>query len=231
MRTYKIHLIRHGLTNANRRGIYCGSTDLPLDPEGVTELHHLLDGATYPCVEWVFCSPLLRATETAGILYPAIDIIEIENLREASFGEFEGKSMEELQSIPGYARFVTGDAEFLPRGAEPPDVFFHRSVSAGAAIIDLMMKSGVHSAAIITHASVIGNILAGMGYPKAAPTDWMCPPGGGYTVIADPTIFCRESVVEVVSTLPENTKTETHSDEVDWDMVDWEDESLDDLMK
>ena len=33
MKTYKIHLIRHGQTEANAKGLYIGMTDLPLSPE------------------------------------------------------------------------------------------------------------------------------------------------------------------------------------------------------
>lgn len=32
MKSYKIHLLRHGLTEANEKGWYLGLTDLPLSP-------------------------------------------------------------------------------------------------------------------------------------------------------------------------------------------------------
>ena len=39
MRTLKIHLIRHGATDANKKGLYIGcKTDMPLSPEGMNEL-------------------------------------------------------------------------------------------------------------------------------------------------------------------------------------------------
>ena len=44
-----IYLIRHGKTEANARGLYCGSTDLPLSAEGRTQL----EGLSYrvgPCI-------------------------------------------------------------------------------------------------------------------------------------------------------------------------------------
>ena len=40
MKTYKIHLIRHGQTEANAKGLYIGMTDLPLSPEGLRSEEH-----------------------------------------------------------------------------------------------------------------------------------------------------------------------------------------------
>ena len=37
----KIVLLRHGLTEANEKHLYCGSTDLPLSPAGRAALRRL----------------------------------------------------------------------------------------------------------------------------------------------------------------------------------------------
>lgn len=37
----RVVLLRHGSTQANERGLYCGSTDLPLSPAGREELMRL----------------------------------------------------------------------------------------------------------------------------------------------------------------------------------------------
>ena len=202
MKTYKLHLIRHGLTEANLKGIYCGITDVPLCEEGISGLSENLENYSYPYAEWVFSSPLARAVETAGMLYPGNDIIEMENLREASFGEFEGKNMKQLQNNERFARWIAGDPDSLPEGAEPPDAFFNRCAGASVSIAEMMMRSSVYSAAVITHAGVIGNILAGLAYPKARAYEWNPPPGGGYTLIADPVLFFREPVFEVIAEIP-----------------------------
>ena len=48
MKTYKIHLIRHGMTDANILGTYIGNrTDMPLSPEGVRELKNLKQNLEY----------------------------------------------------------------------------------------------------------------------------------------------------------------------------------------
>ena len=43
VRGYRIHLIRHGKTEANEKGIYIGNTDFPLSEEGRRELTDKLD--------------------------------------------------------------------------------------------------------------------------------------------------------------------------------------------
>ena len=50
----------------------------------------------YPHVHRVYSSPLRRCTETADILFPSAELCVVEDLIELNFGEFEGKSVDEL---------------------------------------------------------------------------------------------------------------------------------------
>ena len=62
MKTFKLHLIRHGLTAGNLQGLYIGSgTDIPLCDEGRAQLAELKERFEYPQVDTVFSSPLLVA--------------------------------------------------------------------------------------------------------------------------------------------------------------------------
>ena len=71
MKTFKLHLIRHGMTAGNLQGLYIGSgTDIPLCDEGRAQLKELKERFEYPQVDTVFSSPLVRAVETANILFP-----------------------------------------------------------------------------------------------------------------------------------------------------------------
>jgi len=202
VRTYKLHVLRHGLTDTNISGIFYGSTDIPLHPEGRAELSALLENYSYPYAEMVFSSPLIRATETARILYPDTEIIELDGLRELSFGTYEGKSMSELSGDEQFSGFIAGKNDSLPNGVESPLDFYSRSVDAFISIVNMMMTSGVFSAAVITHTGVIGNVLSGMAYPKAPPYEWNPSPGFGYTIVADPSLFLREPVFEVIDIIP-----------------------------
>ena len=49
MKTFKLHLIRHGITAGNLQGLYIGSgTDLPLCDEGRAQLADLKERFAYP---------------------------------------------------------------------------------------------------------------------------------------------------------------------------------------
>ena len=98
MKTFKLHLIRHGMTAGNLQGLYIGSgTDIPLCDEGRAQLNELKERFEYPQVDTVFSSPLLRAVETANILFPdAKHTFTVHDLREAGFGKFENKPVKEL---------------------------------------------------------------------------------------------------------------------------------------
>lgn len=61
MVTYKLHFIRHGMTDGNRTGRYVGRTDVPLCQEGRQELEALKQKYRYPEVQEVYCSPLTRS--------------------------------------------------------------------------------------------------------------------------------------------------------------------------
>ena len=55
MKTFKLHLIRHGITAGNLQGLYIGSgTDLPLCDEGRAQLADLKERFAYPPTS---CSP------------------------------------------------------------------------------------------------------------------------------------------------------------------------------
>ena len=101
MKGYRISLIRHGRTEANDKGIYIGRTDYPLSQKGISELYNKLDEFEYPHVGKVYSSPLQRCTETAEILFPDSSVQIVENLIEMDFGDFEGKSADELVKKPG----------------------------------------------------------------------------------------------------------------------------------
>ena len=93
MRTLKIHLIRHGATDANIKGQYIGcKTDMPLSPEGLNELRLLKENMDYPKVDRIYSSPLLRCKQTAAVLYPENNVVCVDNLKEYDFGIFEGKT-------------------------------------------------------------------------------------------------------------------------------------------
>ena len=128
MKTFKLHLIRHGMTAGNLQGLYIGSgTDIPLCDEGRAQLKELKERFEYPQVDTVFSSPLVRAVETANILFPnAGHQFTVHDLREAGFGVFENRPVKDLVKEEDFKKWITPGSGFVPEGAEPTEQFHAR---------------------------------------------------------------------------------------------------------
>lgn len=128
----------------------------------------------------------------------------MEQLREAAFGIYEGRSLAELKTDAEFQKWVAFGSGHVPAGAEPHDAFARRCVEGFTSMVEDMMRRGLFSAAAVTHAGVIANILAAIAYPKKSVYDWQCIPGCGYTVMADPSLFLRQPVIEVTGYVPKD---------------------------
>ena len=204
MKTFKLHLIRHGVTQGNLDGLYVGSgTDLPLCEQGREQLLQLRRDFAYPHPSTVFTSPLLRATQTVDLLFPnAAHKIEITDLREAGFGIFEGRKVSELVQEPDFVRWMDPTSGFTPEHAEPTPMFHKRCAETLMKLFEYMMKSGIEEAACVTHGGVIMSMLAQKALPQRRPEDWMTDPGCGYTVRTDAAMWMRDGLVEAVDIVP-----------------------------
>lgn len=201
MKTYVIHLIRHGLTEANRKGAYIGVTDLPLLPESKAELARMKREGGYPQVSAVYSSPLLRCKQTAEVLYPNQEVIEIPEMAEYNFGDFEGKTGEELDSRPDYIAWASG--KMAPPNGETNEDFVKRICLGLNNIVRSMMEKGIYSSSVIMHGGAIMMLLAAAGLPQRKSVDWMCSAGEGFTIRVTPSLYQRTGAVEVCGIVPQ----------------------------
>ncbi len=204
MKTFKLHLIRHGLTDGNLNGLYLGSgTDLPLNEAGRSQLRGLKARFAYPQVGVVFTSPLCRAVQSAQLLFPdSAHTYELQDLREADFGVFDGKPLQELMQDPDFALWMQPGSGFVPEGAEPTAAFHKRCGEALLKLFEFMIKSGIEEAACVTHGGVIMSMLAQHALPQRPAEQWMTDPGCGYTVQTTVQMWMRDRLVEAVQIQP-----------------------------
>ncbi len=200
MKTYKLHLIRHGITEGNLNGQYIGRTELPLAPSGVTALKNLTEKIEYPAVEKIYSSPMLRCRQTAKIIYPENDILVVPDLIEYDFGEFEGKTANELESRPEYMEWASGKRT-SPPGGEDNTEFTKRICVAINSIVRDMMDSDTTEAAVFMHGGTIMTFLASCGLPRQSTVQWATDAGRGYTVSVTPSLYQRSGVVEIVDVI------------------------------
>lgn len=202
MQTYTIHLIRHGMTQANLDGTFTGHQDLELLPEGKEELQQLKKDYVYPEVPVVFSSPLKRARESASILFPDNEILILEELIEYNFGEFEGLTADQLKDNKHFQEWFTGDGTVPALHGESNQEFSVRVGRAFEKIIDGLLKTGITECAVVTHGGVIMTLMAMYALPEAPMTDWMLECGAGYTLRLTPTLWTHGRKVEAVTKIP-----------------------------
>ena len=203
MRTYKLHLIRHGMTEGNENGQYIGLTDIKITTNGIIELEKLRDAGIYPKCELVFSSPLSRAVETAKIIYPEKEVLINHKFKEIDFGEFQGKTPEDLKDRQDYADWLAGKLPAAPGGESAMD-FATRLCTGIGETVRYMMDNDCYSAAIVKHGGAIMTLLSVAALPRMKMTQWACGNGRGYTVSITPSLYQRSGVLEVVSEIPED---------------------------
>ncbi|MDE7230965.1 MAG: histidine phosphatase family protein [Oscillospiraceae bacterium] len=204
MKNYYLYLIRHGITQGNLDGKYIGQTDLALCPEGKRVIESLCADEIYPEVQKVYSSPLARCLETAEIIYPDQKLMIIDEISEMNFGEFEGKTTEQLQDLREYTDWIKGGADSAPPNGEKYGDFSLRCIEGLDIIFKDMMRAEITRAACVTHAGVITNLLCGYGLPKGRPKDFMCAPGEGFEIVLSTFLWQKGPTFEISGRLTNN---------------------------
>lgn len=202
MKSYIIHFIRHGAIDETLSGKYIGTTDVPLSDKGKMDLKKLDYEYRYPGTQVVFTSPLKRCTETCRILYPEQNPLSIANLSECNFGEWGGKTAEELKNDPDFEKWLAGDNSVKPPRGESNADFTRRICRMFESIVEGLMKTGTTESVIVTHGGVIMTLLAVYGLPQAKPFEWTMDNGFGYSLRVTPMLWQRDKVCEVFQTIP-----------------------------
>ena len=203
MKSYTIHLIRHGVAEGNLKGQYIGRTDSPLAQEGIAQLEQLKQRYEYPKAQVYYVSPLSRCIQTLKILYPDAQPVVVDGLRECDFGDWEGKTAEQLQKEdPHFLEWMESGAAASPPNGEGGGAFMQRVCLTFEKLVEGMLRSGTTSAVIVAHGGTLMSILSTYGLPRAKFYDWLTDNGCGYTLRITAGLWMRSMVSEVVSAIP-----------------------------
>lgn len=217
MRTFKLHLIRHGICEGSEEGLYIGHTDAPLTLIGKKQLNDMMSDYEYPKVDAVISSPLDRCLETAKILYPDRSPMIFDGLIEYDFGEFEGSTAEELKTDPAFGEWLAGGEDAGAPFGETNAQFRNRVLKCFMDIVEGIMKSGVGSVAIISHGGVIMTIMQYFAIPELPMHEWLMPNGCGYTLNIDKTMWHNLKKAEAFAEIPiKPYEPEEDEDDEDW---------------
>lgn len=183
----KIILIRHFPTRGNRLKQYIGRTDEALDEEAAAEIERSLCKASffYPEVSLVVTSPMIRCIQTAKIIYPGVGRISCDKLRETDFGNFEGKTYEELKDCPEYRQWISDGAKGSIPNGESRAEFEKRCMDGFFEIMEKLCKEGRESVAFVIHGGTIMTLMDQFSCEHKDFYDWQVKNGMGYEVEVD----------------------------------------------
>ena len=157
-----LYIIRHGKTDWNVRHKLQGRTDVPLNEEGRKMAEAARAEYQHIHFDVCFCSPLVRARETAEILLKGrnIPILTDDRLAEMGFGSFEGtENSFQIPDCPINELFYSPEKYTAPPGgAESLDDLFARTGAFLKERVDPLLEEG-KDVLIVGHGAMNSSIV------------------------------------------------------------------------
>ena len=92
----KLYIVRHGEAPSNVKKVISGCNDEELTENGINQALKIKEQIKDIKFDAVFCSPVLRAKQTANIIVPNYDIIYDDRLQERNPGNMLGHKRNEI---------------------------------------------------------------------------------------------------------------------------------------
>jgi broad specificity phosphatase PhoE len=154
-----VFLARHGQTAYNLEGRFQGQQPVPLDDTGREQAAELAERAAGYGFAALWCSPLLRARETADTVSAKIGLQPREDprLMETDAGDWTNRSFTDVQTEAPelFEQFFTGAPSFAFPGGES---FAEQEVRVDAALREI--EAGALPALVVCHGMVIRAALS-----------------------------------------------------------------------
>lgn len=184
--TTKLILIRHGITEWNKKRRYCGYKDVNLSSQGRLQVIKLRNRFKDAGFDKVYCSDRKRALQTRAILFgnglaAGSDFVKVKGLREINFGVFEGLKHEEImEKFPAvYKQWLADPYKVRIPQAEHMDVFEKRVQHA---IKNILEANSGKTIAVVCHGGVIAILVSRILKSKDF---WKCVPSAASLTILE----------------------------------------------
>ena len=159
MTAVNVYLARHGQTAYNVERRFQGQQAVPLDDTGRVQAAALAERAAEHDFRALWCSPLLRARETADVVARRIELAPREDARfmETDSGDWTNLLFSEVDACSPelLAQFLAGDGAFAFPGGES---FSEQETRVAAALRDV--EAGPLPALVVCHGMVIRAALS-----------------------------------------------------------------------
>ena len=158
-----LYIIRHGKTDWNALHKLQGHTDVPLNEEGRQMAETAREEYRDVHFDVCFCSPLIRAKETAEILLQDrnVPILTDDRLIEMCFGSYEGtENCFDIPDCPIRVLFFEPENYISPPGgAESLDELFARTGAFLEERVEPLLKEG-KDVLIVGHGAMNSSIVS-----------------------------------------------------------------------
>ncbi|WP_026673208.1 histidine phosphatase family protein [Alkalihalobacterium bogoriense] len=177
-----ITLLRHGMTELNEQKRYSGWNDDMLSEKGRTQLS-LQAQSVKVKPDVVITSDLLRAKQTAAILFPSSPTTSLSSLREYHFGQWDKKSYDELKQETLYRQWLDNPLKVAPPGGESYGQFIQRLKMSWTVISSWCQEKSVSTIVVVCHGGTIRGLLELYAPIQQGFWNWSVPYGSGYSLI------------------------------------------------
>jgi broad specificity phosphatase PhoE len=160
-------LLRHGQIEANRKGLWHGSTNSPMTWRGRRQAKQTARylAAAHGDLAAIYTSPLDRCLQTAKAVQAQLDIepTPVTDLAEYAIGEWEGLAFDLLAETHDFYDRSRADMDFSPPGGESLATVSQRVV---AALQSIQEQHGAEDRVLVVghgvaFAVALGSILDG----------------------------------------------------------------------
>lgn len=172
--TTRLFLVRHGETDDNHAGVFQGQAGKGLNARGVSQAQKLAlrigDLEPHVDIHALYTSDLERAVATADLLSQVLGLAVIvdEGLREVFVGEWQGKTMKDVEAL--YPEEVAAWRAGLDVARGGGETYAELAARMGEALARIAHAHAGKNVVVVSHgaaikayvASLFGNVMNGM---------------------------------------------------------------------
>jgi broad specificity phosphatase PhoE len=158
--TATVLLIRHGTTQSNMNKVYTALSDEDISSQGRAQIARLSHRLKRERIDAVYSSPLQRTRTVAELVAREhhLDYMIVDDFKEIDFGEWEGRSKEEVQKKwpELWDQLMRDPGKITLPGGESFRAAMERAVDAFEGVVKNNLEKCI---AIITHDIIIKMIV------------------------------------------------------------------------
>ncbi|MGV1100888.1 histidine phosphatase family protein [Thiovibrio sp. JS02] len=155
-----IHLIRHGVTAANKENIFAGRSNEPLHADGIAQVTEVGRSLAQAGIGKIFCGPLPRTRQSAEIVAAMLraGVFVEEGFNEIAIPHWDGLTKDEIRAKfgPEYPTWLDDPPSFSVAGCE---TIAHVQKRAVGCVERLFRECAGRNILVVSHLIVIRSLL------------------------------------------------------------------------